>query len=83
MGNKKSCLAIKTLHDLKKHTDMSNKEIQNWYKGFIKDHPSGYVSTKELKQPFKLLYPSGDANEFVEYVLKELDQDHDGKIDVR
>ena len=43
MGQGKSRLKPEVLDDLKTNTEFSDAEIQEWYKGFLKDCPNGQV----------------------------------------
>ena len=68
MGKKQSKkLDPEVLGDLLKHTNFDERELKSWYKGFLKDCPTGYLTKQQfiLFEKESLNYMCGINNIFL------------------
>jgi len=83
MGNRQSKLSPAELVQLQKDTKFDKKELQQWYKGFIRDCPSGKLSLVDFQNIYRKFFPEGDPNEYASRVFGVFDKDKSGWIDFR
>ncbi|KAJ8086480.1 Calcium-binding protein NCS-1 [Marasmius tenuissimus] len=83
MGKSQSKLSPEQLADLQKNTYFDKKELQQWYKGFRKDCPSGQLDKAEFGRIYKQFFPFGDPTEFADYVFNVFDENKNGTIDFK
>ncbi|KAF9163215.1 Neuronal calcium sensor 1 [Actinomortierella ambigua] len=83
MGKSQSKLSTEQLKDLQQCTQFDKKELQQWYKGFIKDCPSGELDKPEFQKIYKQFFPFGDPSKFADYVFNVFDANKNGKIDFK
>ncbi|QIW98885.1 hypothetical protein AMS68_004403 [Peltaster fructicola] len=83
MGKSQSKLSQQELSDLQKATHFDKKELQQWYKGFLKDCPGGMLSKQEFQKIYKQFFPFGDPSSFADYVFNVFDSDKSGTIDFK
>ncbi|KWU41915.1 EF-hand [Rhodotorula sp. JG-1b] len=82
-GKSQSKLSPEDLADLQKNTYFDKKELQQWYKGFVKDCPSGQLNQEEFARIYKQFFPFGNPKAFAEHVFKVFDKNGNGTIDFR
>ncbi|XP_010220126.1 PREDICTED: neuronal calcium sensor 1-like, partial [Tinamus guttatus] len=60
---------------------LTEKEVQQWYKGFIKDCPSGQLDAAGFQKIYKQFFPFGDPTKFATFVFNVFDENKDGRIE--
>lgn len=83
MGKTTSKLSKDDISSLRKNTYFDRRELQQWYKGFLRDCPSGQLSQEEFVRIYKQFFPFGDPADFSNYVFKVFDTDKSGYIDFK
>ncbi|XP_031412061.1 LOW QUALITY PROTEIN: neuronal calcium sensor 1 [Meleagris gallopavo] len=63
------------------HFWVTEKEVQQWYKGFIKDCPSGQLDAAGFQKIYKQFFPFGDPTKFATFVFNVFDENKDGRIE--
>ncbi|CAG8411909.1 unnamed protein product [Penicillium salamii] len=78
-----SKLSPTQLDELQRATHFDKKELQQWYKGFLKDCPSGTLTKEEFQKIYRQFFPFGDPSSFANYVFRVFDSDNSGMIDFK
>ncbi|XP_076342080.1 frequenin-1-like isoform X2 [Tachypleus tridentatus] len=60
---------------------ISEKEIKQWYKGFLKDCPNGQLTEEGFQRVYKQFFPQGDPAKFASLVFGVFDENKDGTIE--
>ncbi|KAK6455547.1 uncharacterized protein RJT20DRAFT_128819 [Scheffersomyces xylosifermentans] len=83
MGKAVSKLSKDDLKSLRQATYFDKRELQQWYKGFIRDCPSGQLSEEEFSKVFKQFFPFGDPADYCHYLFQVFDVDNSKYIDFK
>ncbi|CAF0962866.1 unnamed protein product [Rotaria sordida] len=84
MGNKPPGKLRQTDLDYFRHMTMfSDVEIQEWYKCFHKDCPSGQLTSDEFQKIYAQIFPAGDSSAFAKHVFRRFDADRNQQISFR
>jgi len=83
MGKASSKLTKDDLRQLKSQTYFESKELQQWYKGFLKDCPSGELTRDGLRDVYKKFFPYGDPSTYSDLIFKVFDTDNSGTVDFK
>lgn len=83
MGKSNSKMSPKELSDLTMLTNFNEVEVHDWYKGFMKDCPSGKMSKEKFVAMYQDFFPHGDASHFAVNIFRTFDENKDGSIDFR
>ncbi|XP_074149972.1 neuronal calcium sensor 1 isoform X1 [Sminthopsis crassicaudata] len=69
------------LDGVTRQKSITEKEVQQWYKGFIKDCPSGQLDAAGFQKIYKQFFPFGDPTKFATFVFNVFDENKDGRIE--
>lgn len=83
MGKAVSKLSKDDIQSLKQATYFDKRELQQWYKGFLRDCPSGQLSEEEFVKVFKQFFPFGDPEGYCRYLFHAFDIDNLKFIDFK
>jgi len=83
MGKSNSKLSADELTELLQCTHFDKKELQQWYKGFIRDCPTGLLDRTEFQRIYKQFFPFGDPSTFSDFVFNVFDTNKNGKIEFK
>ncbi len=80
MGQKASKLSKEDITRLKKETKFTTRELQQWFKGFQRDAPTGILTKDDFIKIHKQFYPFGDPTEYATYAFEAFDVQHHGFV---
>jgi len=81
MGKTQSKLRTGELKALSEQTYFTEKEIKQWYKGFVRDCPNGMLTEVGFQKIYRQFFPNGDPTDFASFVFKVFDVNKDGAIE--
>ncbi|ODV77943.1 EF-hand [Suhomyces tanzawaensis NRRL Y-17324] len=83
MGKAVSKLSKDDLKALRQATYFDKRELQQWYKGFLRDCPSGQLSEEDFVKVFKQFFPFGDPEDYCHLLFRVFDMDGSKYIDFK
>ncbi|GMG23845.1 unnamed protein product [Ambrosiozyma monospora] len=83
MGQKTSKLNKEDLTKLRAETGFTTRELQQWYKGFRRDVPTGQLTKEDFLKIHKQFYPFGDPTDFSNLTFHAFDVNDVGYIDFK
>ncbi|WPK23874.1 hypothetical protein PUMCH_001124 [Australozyma saopauloensis] len=83
MGKAVSKLSKDEIKQLRDRTLFDKRELQQWYKGFLRDCPSGQLSEEEFAKVFKQFFPFGDPADYCHYLFRVFDSDNSKYVDFK
>lgn len=86
MGHKQSKTALIELDDetidrLTKNTNYTPEQIRQWHQAFLRDCPTGRLSSRQFTEVYKKFYPEHEAEKYSLQVFRTFDMDNNGYID--
>lgn len=83
MGKAVSKLSKDEIKQLRDRTLFDKRELQQWYKGFLRDCPSGHLSEEEFAKVFKQFFPFGDPSDYCHHLFRVFDSDNSKYVDFK
>eukprot|EP00040_Diaphanoeca_grandis_P002656 m.22360 g.22360 ORF g.22360 m.22360 type:complete len:190 (-) comp13794_c0_seq1:267-836(-) len=80
MGKRQSKLTEGKISELKTRTHFNEREINKWFKAFIKDCPTGALSRDEFIDIYAQFFPFGQSAPFASKVFDVFDVNEDGVL---
>jgi len=78
MGNEQAKLSPDELRELEESTYFDKRELQKWFREFMKDCPSGTLSQDDFVRIYQQFFPHGNPAKFARHVFKVFDVNSDG-----
>lgn len=85
MGHKGSKLRQPVVEELVAENDnvFGEREVQDWFKGFVRNCPTGHLTLDDFVTVYKAFGFPGDSSKFAELVYRSFDKNQEGVISFR
>lgn len=80
MGKKQSKLTVEEVAELTQLTHFNPKELNQWYRGFLRDCPSGCMIEEEFCRIYRQYFPFGSSDMLASLIFKAFPPDKDGTV---
>ncbi|CAF3771579.1 unnamed protein product [Rotaria magnacalcarata] len=70
-----------TIDRLTKNTNYTPEQIRQWHQAFLRDCPTGKLSSRQFTEVYKKFYPEHEAEKYSAQVFRTFDMDNNGYID--
>jgi len=70
-----------TMERLTKNTNYTPEQIRQWHQAFLRDCPSGRLTSRQFTDVYKKFYPEYEAEKYSTQVFRTFDMDSNGYID--
>ncbi|ELT92050.1 hypothetical protein CAPTEDRAFT_5729 [Capitella teleta] len=80
MGKNSSKLTSREIKQLTDSTYFDKREVQQWYRDFMRDCPEGVLKKDEFRTIYQQFFPHGDSTKFSNFVFNVFDANKDGFI---
>ena len=81
MGISNGKLSKKELKKISAETKFSKIEVKQWYRGFMRDCPSGKLNRTDFIGIYSEFFPTGNVTAFATFMFNLFDEDLSGEID--
>ena len=82
-SNRLPSLTAGEVKEMCEASSYSEKQVKEWYRGFVSQCPGGELDKEKLFDMYCLLLPPGIARIFVEQLFTLFDGDKSGSIDFK
>lgn len=85
MGHKSTKLRQPVVEQLVAENNgvFGEREVQDWFKGFVRNCPTGHLSLEDFITVYKAFGFPGDSSKFAELVYRSFDKSEEGVISFR
>lgn len=85
MGHRSTKLRQPAVERLVAENDnvFGEREVQDWFKGFVRNCPTGHLTLEDFVTVYKAFGFPGDSSKFAELVYRSFDKNEEGVISFR